>query len=197
MAKTVSDVLSILLTRLRADGGVAYDNTTLLIPLLSRVQRTLNARLRRVLASGTFITSADTLIYTIRDQFPDAVDIIKITSGGRTLHKMKNWREYADYDTDWFKRTGTRFESYAQIGRDLLIIYPALSTADSVEITYSKITDELTKTTDTFELYDEDIDLVILLMELICLIHQRLFVEFKKKLPFFTKALKNHLLVLR
>lgn len=200
MAKTVSNVLDTLLTNLRASGGVAYDNTTFLIPVLSRVQRTLNARLRRVLSTGLLTTTANTLIYTIREHFQDAIDIISIVDNERTLHKIPDWKELVSYDLEWLERTGPRFESFAQIGRDLLVIYPTLVPAGeglTVNVTYSKLTDELTNEADFFELYDEDISLVILMAELVCLIHQRLFIEFQQKLPFFTESLKNHLLVIK
>lgn len=178
MAKTVDEINVILRDRLRATGTVAYTDA-FMYDLISKAQLLVNAGLGRVKTTTTLTTVAYKLVYKIADDLTSAIDIISVKDGERTIYKLDDWRQLFQYNRDWFRATGTRIEAWAQIGRDLLILYPALTSGDSVTVYHTKLTDTLDDSTDELELPDEDIDLLLDVCEMVLHANLRQFDELK------------------
>lgn len=196
MARTAGDTVDILLDRVRqADDTAATQD--LAISILSHCQKLINERIREYVGSDTLSTTADTLIYSYRSSIADARDILSIREGNRELRKVESFNEFSAYDTDWFTQTGSRFEAWMQLGRDLLIIYPAKTGDSSVTVVFSKRTgtysDYITDSGTNMDLSDENIELVVSLAEIILLIRYKDFKESAAKIARFQEAFGDRL----
>lgn len=177
MAKTAGPETELLLRRVRQYGGVACD-FDFAMQILSKCQRIVNAGRRLDTSSATLTTVANQLVYNLRDDVAsDVVDIIQIDVSGRILQKCVTFSELSAYDLDWFQATGTRFETWLQVGRDLMILYPALTSASSVTVTYSTLTTEYESRNDHYntaiDIEDEYFDEVLSLAEIVLLTRGR------------------------
>jgi hypothetical protein len=186
MAKLAGDVADILIERVYATGGIAHTQT-FVISILSKTQRVANTFLRSVRDSLALNVLAEKLIYKLRDDVPAAIDVTKVeeSRGGNDeqLELVEDTLELSGYDVDWFRNiTGSRYETWSQIGRDLLVLYPAKAIAGIATIHYTKLTTALAAAATAFELPDEDVHVASDLAEIILLARDKQIVECENKL---------------
>lgn len=186
--------VDLLQQRVRQSGNVAVTQDTATI-VLSMCERLINTYLRRVTASSSFTTTAYQTIYDYRSSLTTAVDIISVTESNRDIP----WSSMADlsaYDQIWFRRTGTRFEFWTQIGRDAFILYPAKTAASAVTVEYSKLVTGYTTYASVavvnFELSRDDAEYAIALAEIILLSRARQLDVIQDKMKSLIKALLLH-----
>ena len=163
----------VVMKRAYAYGGQAHDKSWV-ISILSKCQRVANAYLRSVRDSASLSVLKQKLVYSIADEMSECLDVTKVTESrsgvAEELARVDNLAELASYDVDWFRNiTGTRYEAWCQVGRDLLVIYPSKASAGTVTVHYTKLTDPLVNNTDEFDLSDDDVDVVLDLAELVVL----------------------------
>ena len=182
-----------LLRRVRQEGDFAIPFDTA-IDLLSKCQRIVNAGRRKVVALGGISIAKSKLVYNLRDELPEAIDVLSVDAFvfvpplvTRKLFKVANIHELTALDPTWFRNiTGTRLEAWAQIGRDILIIYPGLTSVTSVVVKYTKLTTVFVNRAQdyntAFELPDEDVDLALGLAEVILLTRFRVLDAAAKRL---------------
>jgi hypothetical protein len=183
MAETAG-TLRAAVQRLVRDVNATYHTNAFVLDMLSRVQRLINVGSQTILASATLTTAANQLIYTINsDVAADAIDIMRVTSNNEDIAKL-TLNELNQIDRQWFRKVGSRFEAWAQLGRTLLVVYPAQSVADSVTVTYSKLTTDLSADGTNLEFSEEANLMVMDLTEAILLLRQR-------DIPQSTAALKR------
>ncbi len=171
MATNAGELSDILLRRVRGEGGIAFTDDYVR-NVLTLCQRTVNAFTRRIVATTTLTTLQYKLIYSMKDDLEDALVIINCEVDDRTLHRVP-WQELGQYSTSWFRATGSRFEVCAQIGYDLFVLYPALTSDSSITVRYAKKTNKLATDTTALELPDEDLDLMLDIAEIILLLGGR------------------------
>lgn len=184
MARTVAATVDILLERIRQAGGVAV-TTNFATVIVSHCQRIVNAGTRKVVGSASLTISANTIVYAYRASLTSAVDVLTVKEGTRLLQKCTSLADFAAYDATWIDAVGTRFEAWMQIGRDILIVWPAKTGSSSVTVSYSKLTAAYTNYTNdgatNLDLPDEDVDYALNLAELILLIRGRQFDVFNRR----------------
>lgn len=95
---------------------------------------------------------------------PAATRVVGVREAGRDLSEI-DWRAFEHLDGTWFRAIGDRFETFATVGRDLLIIYPAKDVASSVTVHYAKLTNDLTTDAIATEISDWKLPLVLDLAE--------------------------------
>jgi hypothetical protein len=193
MATTAGTVATNLIERVYATGGIAHTQTWV-ISILSKTQRVANAYLRTVRSSTALAVLAEKLVYKLRDDLPAAIDIIRITEtrGGNAeqLEHVDDLLELSAYDVDWFRAiTGTRYETWTQLGRDLLVIYPGKAVAGTATVHYTKLTTALAAAGTAFELPDEDVQVAKDLAEIILLARDKQIVECSNKLEQLTERI--------
>jgi hypothetical protein len=186
MATTAGTVATNLIERVYATGGIAHTQAWV-ISILSKTQRVANAYLRSVRSNTVLDVLAEKLVYKLRDDVPAAIDITHITEtrGGNAeqLERLDDLLELSAYDVDWFRNiTGTRYETWTQLGRDLLVIYPATPAAGLATVHYTKLTNVLAAAGTAFELPDEDVQVAKDLAEIILLARDKQIVECSNKL---------------
>ena len=193
MATTAGTVATNLIERVYATGGIAHTQAWV-ISILSKTQRVANAYLQAVHSSAVLTTLAEKLVYKLRDDVAAAIDVLSITDtrGGNVeqLERLDNLLELSAYDVNWFRNiTGTRFNTWTQLGRDLLVIYPGRAAADAVTVRYTKLTNALTAAGTAFELPDEDVQVAKDLAEIVLLARDKQIVECSNKLEQLSERL--------
>jgi hypothetical protein len=176
----MANTLDILRDRLRAAGTVGISDT-LAYQIVDYVQRMINARYARVVSNSDITLDANTLVFDIRTKLSSATNLISIVISNRTIPKAPTWKEFVQYDRDWYTRTGTRHEMWAQVGFDKFIVYPAKTTNTTATVYYAKATDTIDDDTDDFEIPGEDERTLYDICELIFHVHMRNFEEVKNK----------------
>lgn len=198
VAKNITDEL---LRRVRDIHGLAHSRE-LARTVLSKSQQVLNTLLAIKITSTSLTTYPLQQFYTISGLLTgtDAITrVMAVRDGSRDLVKLQNFRQLAHLDLRWVRKVGPRFEAWTQIGRDMLVIYPAKQLGGSVTIKGTKLTTELTGEATELELPNEFHDYIITLAEVILLAKQRdlgqATLQLKRladALPSDTAALKLH-----
>jgi RES domain-containing protein len=179
MARNIGPTVDTLLARVRQSGGIALD-TDFATQLLTISQQIANAKLRSVVASGPFVTTASQLVYTYAEltagSIP-AIDILNATTADKKLYNFKRFEDLSAYDLDWFRATGSGFYAWCQIARDFFVLYPAKTGASSVNLWFTKLTTVYTDYSDAYdtalELPDEDVEVALKIAEVLALLRSR------------------------
>ena len=193
MTKHAGPTTEVLLRRIREQGGAAIP-PNFAIGILSKCQRLINTGLSKVITSATLPTTALQLVYTYRTLLSNAIDIISLVDGIRTLTKCDNLSELSAFSTTWFRDTGTQHNMWCQVGRDLLFIYPSLTSNASLTAHYYTLTTDLTNFTGQYnvalEMPDDDVELIVGRSEIILLIHLRKTDVTNRRIKQFQETLK-------
>lgn len=195
MARTLGPTIEQILRRVRQEGGLAIDLDAA-VKWFSRCNRTANMVLKRVLTSESFTTVKQKLVYNIRADIANCLDMLTVVEGTRELLRCKTIDDLSAYDIDWFRKIdGTQFEAWVQVARDLFILYPAKAAGSSVTVTYVKLLTAYTELqneyTEELELPDEDVEFAMLLTELVLLSRNRKFAAAATRIQRITDYLKG------
>lgn len=169
----VGPLVDTVLRRVRDVQGSAHPRA-LVRWLLSMAQQLVNARFDNALDTATFTTEPQRQIYPLAAGFPTSVRVIAVRQDGRDLGAVP-WADLIQLDRRWHRRAGPRLETWSPIGRDLLVLHPALATAATVDVVVTKLTTSLTIDSDTLEVPDQLIPPMLDLVEAIVLTKGRLF----------------------
>jgi hypothetical protein len=188
MARTAGQIADDLITRVYAEGGMAHTQASV-VDILSRCQRSVNTFTRgSVVAGATFTTKPYKQVYSMRELgfqgYNLATDILEVTESNRRLFHAPSLAALDADDLDWFGATGTRFEAWAQVGRDIFIITPAKTTASSVRIYHTLYPLELVSTY-SLEVLARDAETIEDLAEVVLLMEDRQLVAAREKLKKF------------
>lgn len=166
---TAGELLQRLAIRIR---GEAHTFETMLA-ILSKAQQLVNASQQAVLASTSLVTVPYLQLYDLSTYVPEQVHVLTVQEGNRDLDRLRDWKELGWHDRRWFRRFGDRFESFALLGRDLLILYPAKDYDSSVTVVYAKLLDPFESGESIVELPDDLTPLVLDVAESLLLIKER------------------------
>ena len=194
MSRNIGPTVEILLRRIRQEGGLAL-NVDLATRVYSHCEQIVNTALRRVLVSDTLTVPKQKLLFTLRDEFSDAIEVVSFTKSNRDIPRADTLADLSAYSPTWFRSiAGTRFESWLPLGRDLFILYPGQAAASSITITYVKLltlyTNFAAAYTTASTLPDEDVDIALALAELTLLARYRLLTAIPKRLESTIALLK-------
>lgn len=196
MARSAGSITDTLLARVRQTGAPGTTND-FAMQILSKCQRIVNAGLKRVTASTSYTTAANTLVYLYRNTLTSAVDILTVKEGTRELQRCDSLLDLEAYDADWPTTTGTRFEFWLQLGRDLLILYPAKIGASSVTVIYSTLTTEYDNYAEdsgtNTDLSDEDINIALGIAEVVLLLRNKQIALAQSRAKVISEVVQKHL----
>ncbi|MBV6467008.1 MAG: hypothetical protein PGMFKBFP_02340 [Anaerolineales bacterium] len=162
--------------------------------LLSHSQRLLNSILGIVTTATTFTTYPHQQFYQISGLLTgdDAITkVMAVREGSRDLIHLANIRQLTHLDTRWVRAIGPRFDAWTQLGRDMLIIYPAKTVGSAVTVVGAKLTTALTGEDTALELPNEYHDHIVSLAEIMLLAKQRDLVQAVRQLQRLSNALKT------
>lgn len=191
MTRKIGPIVETLVRRVRQEGSLAVD-PDFATNIYSLCEQVINTYTQRVLTTETLTVPKEKLLFHYRIEFPTSIDITSIrdSSTGRRVEKASSLIELSAYDPDGFRKIdGTQLEVWCQISRDLLILYPGLAAASTVDVTYVTLLTEYTDFAVSYntnsQLPDEDVELALELAEIILLARFRQLKEFKSKMEIF------------
>lgn len=190
VAKTLTDQV---LRRVRDVHGLAHSRA-LVRTLLSHSQRLLNSLLGIVTTSTSFTTYPHQQFYQISGLLTGSDAITKVMAvkeDSRDLTHLINIRQLHHLDTRWVRAIGPRFDAWTQLGRDMLIIYPAKTVGSTVTIVGAKLTTALTGEDTALEMPNEYHDHIVSLAEIMLLAKQRDLTQAVRQLQRLSHALKT------
>ena len=190
VAKSLTDQV---LRRVRDVHGLAHSRD-LARTILSHSQRLINSLLGIVTTSTTFTTYPHQQFYQISGLLTGSDAITKVMAvreSSRDLTHLTNIRQLHHLDTRWVRAIGPRFDAWTQLGRDMLIIYPAKVTSSTVTIVGAKLTTALTGEDTALEMPNEYHDHIVSLAEVMLLAKQRDLTQAVRQLQRLSHALKT------
>lgn len=190
VAKSLTDQV---LRRVRDVHGLAHSRD-LARTILSHAQRLINSLLGIVTTSTTFTTYPHQQFYQISGLLTGSDAITKVMAvkeDSRDLTHLINIRQLHHLDTRWVRAIGPRFDAWTQLGRDMLIIYPAKTVGSTVTIVGAKLTTALTGEDTALEMPNEYHDHIVSLAEIMLLAKQRDLTQAVRQLQRLSHALKT------
>jgi hypothetical protein len=177
MARQIGPIVEKLMRRVRQEGGLAV-SPDFATQIYSYCEQLTNTKTQRVISTTDLTTPKEKLLFHYRTEISDAIDILTIRESGRRIERAQSLMALSAYDITWFRSiTGTRFEAWHQVGRDILILYPGQTAISSVSIEYVKLLtfhdDFNASYNEDSELPDEDVELALKLSEIILLANLR------------------------
>lgn len=188
MATTAGDLADILLNRVRDPHGTAHERS-MVLRLLSECQRLVNAETRAVLAEADLTVDSSNTILDIQHLLPWALRIETVRDGLRDLPRCGSWRELAEADRLWLRRTGGRLEQWCHFTPARVLLYPAPNDPTTVTLVYTLRTRDFTHDTDELELPPNLEPAILDLAEQLLLMRQRLFASIPPVAERFPQAL--------
>ncbi len=91
-------------------------------------------------------------------------------ASGRSLDGPIPYKSLHWLNQEWFTEVGSELRSWCLVGKDLLILRPALKVGQTVTVRYVAITEALAIVGDQFQCPDEDIEMVLDPVEFILLL---------------------------
>lgn len=195
MTRYVGPTIEQILRRVRQEGGLAIAPDTA-VQWFSKCNQVANGVLGRVIATETFATVKQKLVYNIPADLPNVLRIISVSESTRELLHCATLDDLAAYDEDWFRAvSGTQFEAWAQLSRDLFILYPGKAAVSSVTVEYVKLLTSYTSFSgnydDALDLPPEDVEFAMLLTEAVLLSRNRKYEAVATRIKRITEYLKQ------
>lgn len=173
MALVAGQEANIVLARARDAGAIGTSQADV-INLLSRWQTIANGATEAVIQSATFTVSPQLQIYPISGLLPQALRIVDVRdSFGRSLDGPLPYKGLRWLNEEWFTEIGPELRSWCLVGKDLLILRPALQAAQVVTVRYAAVTQTLNVPSDQFQCPDDDIEMVLDPVEFILLLKSK------------------------
>lgn len=201
---TGAALITELSVRLRDQASTVADDTdvsvlahsrVILLDIINRVNYALNAFLRLKVGTATLALTSQTTMYSVAGLASDIIRVIGVRADERDLTEVP-WDFLVHQDPSWFRRVGARPELFARIGRDILVIYPAmpfLGPPPSVQIRYVQRPATIADSGSTVTFPTDDVKSILLdLAEVVALYRGRVFAPedvIKSPLERFMKAI--------
>lgn len=139
---TAEALISVLAQRVRDPQYTATSKDQWLV-LLSRAEAMWNAATLRIIAEGSITLEPHCVVYPVQPWLPDCVRIVSVRAATHTLWPV-DAKTLRTSDPAWLRSVAGRPEQWSMIGRDLLIIHPAVEAATTLTVAYVQHTPVLT-----------------------------------------------------
>lgn len=189
MSQVVGPITDRVLEQVRDKQGAIHSKTLVRL-MLSHAQFAINVNRKSVMETTALATEKLRLFYPILGLLPNSLKVETVRDGNRDLDRI-TLKALTHSNLSWFREIGDRFEAFVIIGRDLLILYPALPFASSVNVVYSKKPAVLLNSASNIELSDEDILPLIDLTSIILLARARKFDTLEKKIQDLAERMRK------
>ena len=146
---------------------------------MTHAQWLANAKLGLVIADAPFPTVARQSIYPLHELAPSCLRVVGVQEDGRDLTEVK-WQEFAYLHRGWLRDQSWRYESFALVGRDLLVLYPARREDSLVTLRVAKRCAPLTSDQTDIELPEKYNPLLIDLTTALVLVRMRTFLPLQE-----------------
>lgn len=188
MSQPVGQLIDIVLRRVFDPGGTGTSRNEVR-DLFSRCQQFVNGATDAVVVTKALTTRAYKQVYFFDDIGADVLKIKGVRHGKRDLSEIP-FSRLKQIGTNWFGTTGPRLETFATLGRQVLVIHPAQQRDDSVNVVYAQMLPKLNIDADLVLLPDDHLPVLTRLVEAMLLLKQRDFDGIKSLLEEIVNATK-------
>lgn len=159
--------------------------------LLGRAAQVINAAFDSTIVSASMPTSPNLQVYNF-ERIAAANDVLRIKAVRRANRDLSriDFSRLKQISMRWFGRSGRRFETFAVLGRRILIVHPQQSAASSINVVYTQQLPRLNVDADTVNLPSDNIPPLLKLTEALVLLKQRDLDKLKPLLDELTAELK-------
>jgi len=171
MPELISVLLDGVLRRVRDTGALATTRANAM-SVISGAQKSVNVATFAKVASAGMTVNAQQLLYQIATVLPRAGQILGVQHDSREIGWI-DWEQLKNIDSTWFRRIGSRIDSWSLIGRDILVVYPALQTATTIAVSYVVSPATIADETESNQVPDDEVPLVLNITEIILRIRAR------------------------
>src|SRR6266404_5320784 len=188
------------LQRVRDPGGLAHPRPTVVL-IYSYAQRAINAILDLAYESVTITTTPKQQLYSMQVIAPNALQIQDVKQDGTRSLSRVPYKTLFYTDRQWHRRdSGSRIEVFSQLGVDLLVLHPGSDMPQSLTLTYTKMTTDLTlppdalkdPETNVMDVPDDSLTLVKDLVEALLQLRERKFAESATAVIRIKEKLQQH-----
>jgi len=190
MTTTAGVIVTEVLRRVRDEAGAGHSRSFTL-DIISHAQRIINRFTGSVTTTGTLTLQPKKLIYDLTGTFTDALVVTEASYRGEELIKT-NFQFLTNVDITWPRTIKGEPEVFAQIGLDLLLIYPVPVDPAVVTLTYIRDIGLIPGEDQDMSLPDHAIQLVSDLATAVLLIRQRDFAPAVQLIQEFEKDLESY-----
>lgn len=155
MSTTAGAEISVLSTRVR-DPSLTAITTIEWLDILSRAQQLWNAITRRVVATATVTMEPFAAVFALNAVVPDCVRVLSVRDADHELVPVSQSTRRAASPT-WLRDRATDPEEWSMLGRDLLVVYPAVEQTRDLTLTYVPHLSPLASTNDALDIPDHDL----------------------------------------
>lgn len=161
------------------------------INLLSFSQQVVNGIMNDVTGTAPLTLQPNQVIYQLSNIINVAVRVLAIRdASGRDLQPFDDFAGLCQVNTGWPSAVSDAPRSYALCGRDLLIIYPGVKTAQTLTVIFGALTFPLLVPTDTTQVTNDDDDALLDLTEALLLLKARDLNEIPKIIERFKSRIE-------
>jgi len=161
--------------RLRDPANFAH-SSAVLTRFLDHTQRLVNYHFSLILNTTAFIPSARRTLYLNSAISANIAHIETVRQGGRELFEVP-WHSLVHNDPKWYRAVGKRYEMFARVGNDMVVIYPSLATPLSVDVVYTRNPAALTGAPGDVTVPNEYVTIVSDMTEVLALLRGRRLAE--------------------
>jgi hypothetical protein len=173
MSQPVGPLIDIAAQR-AFDPHLSGTSRALVRDLYSRIQQFVNAAFDSNIVVQAMPTMPQLQVYNF-ERIAAANNILRIKSVRQDTRDLSriDFNRLKLIDTKWFSRTGAAFQTYAVLGRRILIVHPQMPIAGSVNVVYTQQLPILNAESDKVGLPDDEIPLLTRMVEAVLLLKQR------------------------
>lgn len=172
--RTATSMTDEVLARVRDATGLMH-TASFVRDRLTDAQRFLNGILGLSISSAAITLNPGQNFYKLSDSLPFCIRLVGLrgSSGYRDAAELPSLDSLLIYGPHWSRRTGAYVESWTMVGRDVLVVYPALKSATTLDAYYVNVCAAFTSGATTSEFSTEQCGLIVTLTEALLLLRQR------------------------
>ncbi len=145
-----------------------------IISLISYAQQVVNGALSDVVQNAPLLLQPRTLIYQLSTFLPSAIKVLAVTdASGRDLDPIMEIAGLQQLEMKWPVAVADAPRGFVQVGADLLVIYPAVRSQQTLTVKYSRLTPQVANPPDSTVVPNEDDSAVNALTEALLLLKNR------------------------
>lgn len=172
MPETSDTLTSTLLARVRDPQGLATSRLEA-AQFLTHAQRLVNIGMPQALDSSPLVLERLRMVYPVSGLLPLSGKVLGARDAdGRPL-PLVEWRALKWQSPTWFRDIGDRPLTISRLGRDSIVVYPALHQTQTITVLSAKVTSDLTAVAVPVETTELFVGMVLDIGELLILLKQR------------------------
>ena len=177
MPAPAGELTDTILQRVYDAGAVATPRARVW-DLLSRGQQIVNQAFESIIVNLDFPTGPLQQVFTLSEIADDVLKVLSVRDQHRDLSEIP-FNRLKHISAHWFGASGPRWETWARVGRSMIVVHPMKQQADTLTLVYTQVLPILGGDADICPLPDDQLPTLTKLVEVLLLMRQRNFEAIK------------------